>query len=103
MMKPSSQIVPMKSRELQPLVELLFASQFPEEDPVKEQVPYKNLRLLDEAVTQSWWLSSSHIKQLLQLNALPKSPFQRFGFCFTKCGRNGTEVAWQVTKIKTTI
>jgi hypothetical protein len=93
----------MKSRELQPLVELLFASQFPEEDLAKELVSYKNLRLLDEAVSQAWWLSSSHIKQLLLLNTLPKSPFQRYGFCFTKSGRNGTEVAWQVTKIRTTI
>jgi hypothetical protein len=61
-------------------------------------VGFQSLRILDEAVLNRWWLSSSQIKRLLTVATLPKSPFQRFGFNFESVGRNGGELAWKITK-----
>ena len=42
--------------------------------------------------------STSQLAPLLGLKSLHGSEFCRYGFVFTKVGRNGAESAWQVGK-----
>ncbi|NKB17142.1 MAG: hypothetical protein HC770_01860 [Pseudanabaena sp. CRU_2_10] len=76
---------------------LLAASAKPSYEVAKT---FENLELLDKAVERKWHLSSSQIRELLELASLPKSPFDRFGFHFIKVGRNGGETAWKITKVE---
>ncbi|MGK7874434.1 MAG: hypothetical protein AB4426_14345 [Xenococcaceae cyanobacterium] len=56
---------------------------------------------LERAYRNGWLLSTSHLATLLGLS--PKTlvshkELSRYGFLFTKEGRNGTETAWKVSK-----
>lgn len=58
-------------------------------------------RVLEEACQHRWLLSTSHLSWCLGLS--PKTlgsydSFERYGFRFAKCGRNGSETAWAITK-----
>ncbi|HEY9662405.1 MAG TPA: hypothetical protein V6C65_28450 [Allocoleopsis sp.] len=60
--------------------------------------PLANLRALEEAYEKGWLLSSSQLAPLVGLKSLHGKAFDRFGFRFTKVGRNGAEAAWKITK-----
>lgn len=63
--------------------------------------PLVKLRSLEEACQNQWHLSTSELAKILGLsvNTLGRyKSFERYGFKFTKCGRNGTEATWQITK-----
>lgn len=58
------------------------------------------LRGLQELADQGWWLSSSQIAHVLKLKSLPPGDsFERYGFRFTKAGKNGAEIAWKLAKL----
>lgn len=61
----------------------------------------KTLRGLQELADQGWWLSSSQLANVLQLKSLPPGDsFDRYGFRFTKAGKNGSETAWKLEKLR---
>ncbi|MBD2259350.1 hypothetical protein [Pseudanabaena sp. FACHB-2040] len=39
------------------------------------------------------------LPQILELQSLSVSQFERYGFRFTRVGRNGAQSAWRVEKI----
>jgi len=60
--------------------------------------PMVNLRSLEEACDRGWLLSTSQLAPLLGLKSLNGKEFCRYGFRFTRVGRNGSESAWRVGK-----
>ncbi|MEP0913080.1 hypothetical protein NDI45_19395 [Leptolyngbya sp. GB1-A1] len=62
--------------------------------------PLANLRAIEEAACRGWLLSSSQLASLLGLRSLSGKSFDRYGFSFTRAGRNGAEIAWRITKIQ---
>jgi len=63
--------------------------------------PLVNLRSLEEACDRGWLLSTSQLAPLLGLKSLNGKEFSRYGFRFTRVGRNGSESAWRVGKEST--
>lgn len=62
----------------------------------------ESFRFLEEAYQNEWLLSTSHLADLLELSAATISShlsFERYGFIFTKAGKNGTETAWKIDKV----
>ncbi len=60
-----------------------------------------HLRSLEEAASYRWLLSTSDLSALLKLSPRTinrQQSFERYGFIFTRAGRNGTEIAWSVNK-----
>ncbi len=58
------------------------------------------LRGLQELADQNWWLSSTQLANVLELEALPsEDEFEFHGFRFSKAGTHGQEAAWKVEKI----
>lgn len=58
------------------------------------------LRGLQELADQNWWLSTSQLAQVMDMKSLPSGDsFERYGFRFTRTGKNGTETAWKVEKL----
>ena len=58
------------------------------------------LRGLQELADKNWWLSTSQLAQVMGLKSLPPGEhFERYGFRFTRSGKNGPETAWKVEKI----
>lgn len=66
--------------------------------PTSQPDPLSNLRLLQEAYEQGWLLSSSQLAPLLGINPPSGASFTRYGFTFTRSGRNGSESAWKIGK-----
>ncbi len=60
--------------------------------------PLANLRMLQEACDRGWLLSSSQLAPLLGVKSLSGRTIERFGFTFTRVGRNGIESAWKVDR-----
>lgn len=60
--------------------------------------PLSNLRSIQEACDRGWLLSTSQVAALLGVKSLSGKMGQRFGFTFTRVGKNGAESAWQVSK-----
>jgi hypothetical protein len=61
--------------------------------------PLANFRSLQEVADRGWLLSTSQLAPLLELKSLPgKAAFDRYGFRFTKAGKNGSETAWKVCR-----
>ena len=89
-----------KSSQLPNLAILLeaLATQFP--TPIPD---YRDkFRFLEEAYQNEWLLSTSHLSDLLSLAPATinsKLSFARYGFVFTKAGKNGVETAWKVDKL----
>ena len=65
-----------------------------------EPDPLANLELLDRVAEKGWLLSTSQLAPLLGLKSLHRAEFCRYGFRFTRVGRNGAESAWRVGKEK---
>jgi len=65
-------------------------------EPAADQLA--NLRTLQEACDRGWLLSSSQLKALLCLKTLSGAVIQRYGFTFTRSGKNGSQSAWRISK-----
>jgi biotin operon repressor len=71
----------------------------PEPMPEPQPDPLANLRQLQECCDRGWLLSSSQLAPLLNRQSLPSGEsFERYGFTFTRAGKNGSESAWRVEK-----
>lgn len=58
------------------------------------------LRGLQELADKNWWLSTSQLVQVMEMKSLPSGEaFERYGFRFTRVGKNGSETAWKVEKL----
>jgi len=53
---------------------------------------------LERVAEKGWLLSTSQLAPLLGLRSLSGKVFERYGFSFTRVGRNGAESAWRVGK-----
>jgi hypothetical protein len=76
-----------------------IAGKLAEVIPTPQPDPLADLRRLQEACDQGWLLSTSQLAPLLGLNSLSGQSFERYGFTFTRTGRNGTESAWKINKL----
>jgi len=63
--------------------------------------PLTNLEALERAAQNGWLLSTSQLAPLLRLKTLSGKELQRYGFTFTRVGKNGAESAWSVSKAPT--
>ena len=60
----------------------------------------RKLRGLQELANQNWWLSSSQLVNVLELESLPPGDeFEHYGFRFSRVGEHGSESAWKVEKL----
>ena len=66
--------------------------------PTPQPDPLAALRLIQEACEQGWLLSSSQLAPLLGVKPPSGASFERYGFTFTRTGRNGAESAWRISK-----
>lgn len=66
--------------------------------PASRPDPLANLEQLERVAEKGWLLSTSQLAPLLGLKALSGKEFSRYGFTFTRVGRNGAESAWRVEK-----
>lgn len=60
--------------------------------------PLSNLEALEQAAQHGWLLSTSQLAPLLGLKTLSGKTVQRYGFTFTRVGKNGAESAWSIQK-----
>jgi len=60
--------------------------------------PLANLEILEKACSKGWLLSTSQLGPLLGLKSLSGKEIHRYGFTFTRVGKNGAESAWAITK-----
>lgn len=60
--------------------------------------PLANLEAIEKAYQAGWHLSTSQLAPLLGRKSLSGKQIQRFGFTFTKVGKNGAESAWSISK-----
>ncbi len=60
--------------------------------------PLANLELLEKACSYKWLLSTSQLAPLLGVKSLTGKEIHRYGFTFTRVGRNGAESAWAIAK-----
>lgn len=58
------------------------------------------LRRIQEAYERQWKLSTSQLAPLLGMKGLSGAEVKRFGFVFTRVGKNGNESAWSISKEK---
>lgn len=56
------------------------------------------LETLEKCSQHGWRLSTSQLAQLLGLKSLSGSEVKRYGFTFTRDGKNGSESAWRIEK-----
>lgn len=66
--------------------------------PAPSPNPLADLRLIHEAYEHGWLLSSSQLATLLGLKTLSGASFTRYGYNFTRHGKNGSESAWKITR-----
>ena len=63
--------------------------------------PLANLKALQEACDKGWLLSTSQLAPLVGISRkelASRAKWERFGFTFSKSGKNGAEIAWKVSK-----
>jgi hypothetical protein len=96
--QPTGQLAPTNQvAELVKLVDAIAFQLTPAHSRYRE-----SFRFLEEAYQNEWLLSTSHLADLLELSpaGVNKKPcFERYGFIFSKVGKNGTETAWRVDKV----
>lgn len=61
--------------------------------------PLSNLRAIQDACDHGWLLGTSQLAPLLGVKRLTGQRVERYGFTFTRVGRNGMESAWQVKQM----
>lgn len=55
---------------------------------------------IDRACEKGWLLSTSQLCELLGVRSIHGQTIDRYGFRFTRCGRNGREGAWAIEKLE---
>lgn len=61
--------------------------------------PLSRFEQLQAIADNDWRPSTSELADILGLNSLSGSKFERYGFRFTRAGKNGAQSAWRVEKV----
>jgi hypothetical protein len=77
------------------LLQLLGAMAAPPPPPS----PLARFEQLQAIADNDWRPSSSELADILGLNTLSGQQFERYGFRFTRAGKNGPQSAWKVEKL----
>jgi hypothetical protein len=64
----------------------------------QQKDPLANLETLERVAEKGWLLSTSQLAPLVGVKTPTGKQFTRYGFTFTRAGKNGAESAWKVTK-----
>jgi hypothetical protein len=84
------------------LAELLhgrIAHQQPTVAPPALPNPLSRFEQLQAIADNDWRPSTSELAEILSLTSLSGATFERYGFRFTRAGKNGSQSAWKVEKI----
>jgi hypothetical protein len=79
---------------LQALVDTLTQQQPPA--PINPLARFEQLQAMAD---HNWRPSTKELADILGLASLPGPSFERYGFRFTKTGKNGAQTAWKVEKL----
>ena len=61
--------------------------------------PLSRFQQLQAMADHDWRPGTKELAQILGLKSLSGSQFERYGFRFTRTGKNGAESAWKVEKL----
>lgn len=61
--------------------------------------PLSRFEQLQRLADHDWRPGTKELAQILGLKSLSGSEFERYGFRFTRAGKNGAESAWRVEKV----
>jgi hypothetical protein len=67
--------------------------------PTLSPNPLSRFEQLQAIADNDWRPSTKELASLLGLQSLSRRQFERYGFRFTRAGRNGAQSAWKVEKI----
>lgn len=93
-LQPAGQMAMEQMEAIALLVEAI-AQRLPTSPPAD---PLANLQALEQAAQNGWLLSTSQLAPLLGLKTLSGKELHRYGFTFTRVGKNGAESAWAIAK-----
>ncbi|MBD2425407.1 hypothetical protein [Phormidium sp. FACHB-1136] len=79
---------------LQALVATL--TQQPPSPPINPLARFEQLQAMAD---HDWRPSTRELADILGLSSLPGPTFERYGFRFTRAGKNGAQTAWKVEKL----
>lgn len=79
---------------LQALVSTL--AQQPPPAPINPLARFEQLQAMAD---HDWRPSTRELADILGLSSLPGPTFERYGFRFTRAGKNGAQTAWKVEKL----
>ena len=80
------------------LAEVITVTQSRQLLPAAPADPLANLRVIEEAHTNGWHLSTSQLAPLLGVKSLAGKEVHRYGYKFTREGKNGAESAWRIER-----
>lgn len=83
---------------IQALVAAIANQQLPAALPAPPN-PLSRFEQLQAIADHDWRPSTSELAEILGLTSLPRATFERYGFRFTRVGRNGAQSAWKVEKL----
>ncbi|MBD1918298.1 MULTISPECIES: hypothetical protein [Cyanophyceae] len=83
---------------LQALVAAI-AHQQPPASPPAPPNPLSRFEQLQAIADNDWRPSTSKLAEILGLSSLSGATFERYGFRFTRVGKNGAQSAWKVEKV----
>ena len=84
---------------LQALMAAIAHQQPPVEPPALPN-PLSRFEQLQAIADHDWRPSTSELAAILGLNSLSGSSIERYGFRFTRVGKNGAQSAWKVEKCR---
>jgi hypothetical protein len=71
-------------------------------EAIEPKDPLYYMVILERAIANQWVLSTSEVEKLIKVRPYIKKEsniFMRGCFCFTKCGKIGSEIGWKVSKM----
>ncbi|MDJ0704688.1 MAG: hypothetical protein QNJ46_15500 [Leptolyngbyaceae cyanobacterium MO_188.B28] len=69
------------------------------QQPKEPEDPLRIFRQLQELADHDWRPSTSQLAEILGVKSISEAQFERYGFRFTRAGKNGPEFAWKVEKL----
>jgi hypothetical protein len=87
--------------EIMQMLMAAIAHQQPAAAPPAPANPLSRFEQLQAIADNDWRPSTSELAAILGLNSLSGSSFERYGFRFTRSGKNGAQSAWKVEKCVT--
>lgn len=78
---------------------IALSHQQPAAVPLPPPNPLSRFEQLQAIAENDWRLSTSELAAILGLSSLSGAQFERYGFRFTRAGKNGAQSAWRVEKL----